>query len=106
MRLHQLVLILPVALGLLAACGEKKKTVTQKDFESTSKYLSTNMNGSKFPTADKIAYVKGQLGAPHRVDGEKLYWYTVPSDCNYFKFDTSDSWGTAQKADCEKYAPK
>jgi len=96
---------------LAAACGPKKKAVTEADFKATSSYLYEKMNGSKFTLDAKKKYVLSQLGKEHRAEGKALYWYTAPASCNFFEFDMSsgngsDSWGTAQTPDCEKWAPK
>jgi hypothetical protein len=100
--------LLILAAALSAACGAKKKAVTEADFKATF----DGMREEKFTAHDgekKKAYILAHLGAPHHEDGTKLAWYSAPEHCNYFKFDTSDgnaSWGTELKGECEKYAVK
>jgi hypothetical protein len=91
-----------------AGCGAKKKVVTKDQFKATSDYIFKNMNGNSHPNDERKNYTIGQLGAPHRVDGEKQSWYTAPSECYYYemKADGWGSWGTGSKDDCDKYAAK
>jgi hypothetical protein len=93
----------------LACGGPKKKPVTKDDFKIVSDTVNKKLNGASHSPDERKAYVIGQLGAPHRTDGDRQLWYTIKGDCNYLEMgeDGWVSWGTgARDADCDKWGVK
>ena len=102
------VAIVAMAVQAVAGCGSSKKVVTKDQFKTVSDTIYKTMNGNAHPPDERKGYTIAQLGAPHRVEGDKQSWYTNPSDCYYYEMK-ADGWGssgTGKKEDCEKYAVK
>jgi hypothetical protein len=94
-------------LAALVACGgSKKRHVTKDEFQPVADYVDRNMRAPNVTPDDRKKYVVSQLGAPHRSDGDQLYWYTTVLDCYYFHIgeDGWASWGIGQTGDCKKWA--
>jgi hypothetical protein len=98
------VLVLPA----VGCGGERTQPVTEPQFKTVSDYLTQKLIDKSFGPAERIKYVKSQLGPEHTKDGDKLRWYTPPAHCNFFEIDSKGgvSWGTAHTEKCEKWAPK
>jgi hypothetical protein len=101
--------VTPLALAacaLVACGGPKKRHVSKDEFQTVADYVDRNMRNPNVTADDRKKYVTSQLGAPHRTEGELLYWYTTVLDCYYFQVgeDGWASWGVGQTNDCKKWA--
>jgi hypothetical protein len=95
-----------LAATLVSCGGAKKKAVTRQDFLAVTDYVDKNMRAGAVTSDDRKKYTLSQLGPPHRVEGDTLYWYSTAVDCYYLQVgeDGWASWGTGALKDCKKWA--